>query len=159
MTINLRTAPRIARLLDRGRPVAHLLCTRPRCRAWHSVTRPRDVREGELYAVAYVREPHPFTGTPIQRGDVLIYIITDEVQAGDLVTLRWCGNVYTGFLEIEGSRWLLTDREGEPVEGYFDPSTVALVGRCVEVQRAGEVVEVSLRAAHDAPDFTERRAA
>lgn len=158
MNTNLR-APRITRLCDRGRPVAHLLCTRPRCRAWHAVTRPRDVREGDMYAVAYVREPRPFAGTPIQRGDVLIYLITDDVSPGDLITLRYRGNVYTGFLEIEGERWLLTDGEGEPVEGYFTPSAVSLAGRCVEVQRAGEVVEVSLRAAHDGPAFAERRAA
>lgn len=159
MSAHTPAPPRITQLLDRGRPVAHLLCTRPRCRAWHAVSRPADVREGDLYAVAYVRDPRPFVGTSIQHGDVLVYLITDEVQPGDLVTLRHRGAVYTGFLEIEDERWLLTDRAGEPVEGYFEPERIALAGRCVEVQRMGRCVEVSLRAAHDGADFAERRAA
>lgn len=145
----------VTQQLDRARPTEYLQCIRPRCRAWHPVSRPLVALAGDMFTVSTVTRPDVFTDTPVQRGDVLIYLVTSEVQAGDFIALCWRGRVYAGFLEIEGGRWLLTDAEGEPMEGYFTPSTVTLIGRCVEVQRGRAALAVALTR----PAPAERRAA
>lgn len=142
------SAPPVTRLLDSTRKVVHLLCTHPHCRAWHPVSKPRDARLDDVFVMSYARDSRPFAGTPIEAGDTLIHLFTDDIPPRDLVTVRSRGGVYVGFLEIEDGRWLLTDGAGEPVEGYFDPSRVSLVGRCVEVQRAGLVIDAARRPAH-----------
>lgn len=121
----------------------YLQCTRPRCRQWHAAQRPIDAREGDMFVCAEVTDGAPLAGTGIERGDFLIFIVTSEVEAGDLIVLRWRGLAYTGFLEIEADgRWLLTDADGEPRHGYFEPEPSRVVGRCVEVQRRGRRVRI-----------------
>lgn len=137
--------PPVTRALDSARPVDYLKCLRPDCRTFHRVTRPHAARVGQMYLTHTVRDARAFEGTPVRAGDALIFQVTTDVRAGEVVALALRGKVYVGFLEVEGARWLLTDGDGEPVEGYFEPSAVLPIGRCVEVQRAGRAVEVSLR--------------